>query len=118
VPREVFWADPAHSSKSRAIGDEGTLSQIVAITDAVTATTVAGSLSAACPAVNIPKYFPEPATVATFYGIFSAVLWHASHSKLFCSSLLLLVGIKNHRIPVFTFEHFNATCVALRTDVV
>jgi hypothetical protein len=70
VPKEIFWAHSAHSSKSRATGDEGTLSRIVAITSAAAATIVAGSLSAARLAVNIPKYFPGHAAVATLYGIF------------------------------------------------
>jgi hypothetical protein len=55
----------------------------VAITSAVTATIVAGSLSAVRLAVDMPKYFPNQAAVATVYGIFPAVLWRASHSKLF-----------------------------------
>src|ERR1700716_1738934 len=95
VPREIFWAQSAHSSKSRAVGDEGTLSPIVAITSAVTAIIVAGSLSAIRLAVDMPKYFLDQAAVATSYGIFPANLWRASHSKRFCSSLLLHVVIRN-----------------------
>src|SRR3981189_119996 len=95
VPREIFWAQSAHSSKSRTVGDEGTLSPIVAITSAVAATIVAGSLSAARLAVDMPKYFLDQAAVATSYGIFPANLWRASHSKRFCSSLLLHVVIRN-----------------------
>ena len=116
VPREIFWAQSAHSSKSRAVGDEGTLSPIVAITSAVTATIVAGSLSAVRLAVDMPKYFLDQAAVATSYGIFPANLWRAGHSKRFCSSLLLHVVIRNfsRTFLVFTFEHFDSHYVALR----
>ncbi|SRR5258705_7089811 len=42
-------------------------------------------------------------------------MWCASHSELFCSSLLPLVAIKNSpKFLVFTFEHFLPHCVAWR----
>src|SRR5262245_5891285 len=105
-PGAIFWALSAHSSKSRAIGDEGTLSQNVAITTALTATRVGGSPLAARSATNIPNYFPNHAPLAAFYGILPAVLWRTSHSKFFCSWLLLLVIIrKTSTFPVCTFEH-------------
>ena len=64
VPKEIVWARSEHSSKSRATGDEGTLSRIVAITIAVAATIVAGSLSAGRLAVNMPEYVRGHAAVA------------------------------------------------------
>jgi hypothetical protein len=55
----------------------------VAITSAVTATKVAGSLFGSVPAANMPKYFPGRVAIATSREIFAPILWRVSHNQHF-----------------------------------
>src|SRR5262245_35415012 len=83
APENIFRFHSAHSSKSLPIEGEGTLSLSVAITSAVTATNVAGSLFGLGHAANMPNYFPRQVAVPTSREIFAPILWRAGHSKLF-----------------------------------
>src|SRR5882757_5068342 len=116
VPREIFWAQSAHSSKSRAVGEEGTLSPIVAITSAVTAIIVAEKPFCHTTCRRHAKIFSRPSRSCDILRHFpsKSVARQSQQAFLFVATASRRHQELSRTFLVFTFEHFDSHYVALR----